>query len=198
MIKFLENNTDVPYGLFRKYYRKAIKAKQKNIEAICISSYDSDISEVDARYVNLKFVSNKSFIFFTNYNSPKANQFKLHNQITGVFYWDKINTQIRIKARIKKTSLKFNENYFKKRSKEKNALAISSNQSNIISSYEKVNNKFINTKKTMDLSLCPEYWGGYAFEPYYFEFWEGNISRVNKRRSFLYKNKIWKESFLEP
>ena len=23
------------------------------------------------------------------------------------------------------------------------------------------------------LKDCPEYWGGYSFVPYYFEFWEG-------------------------
>ena len=27
----------------------------------------------------------------------------------------------------------------------------------------------------------PDFWGGYSFTPYLIEFWEGNISRVNKR-----------------
>ena len=30
-------------------------------------------SEVDSRYVNLKFIECKKFIFFSNYNSPKSN-----------------------------------------------------------------------------------------------------------------------------
>ena len=40
----------------------------------------------------------------SNYNSPKAREFGEHNQITAIIYWNTINTQIRIKAFIKKTS----------------------------------------------------------------------------------------------
>jgi pyridoxine/pyridoxamine 5'-phosphate oxidase len=32
-------------------------------------------NEVDSRYVNLKFISNDEFIFFSNYDSPKASSF---------------------------------------------------------------------------------------------------------------------------
>ena len=32
-----------------------------------------------------------------------------------------------------------------------------------------------------DLKKCPNYWGGYSFKPYYFEFWSGHESRINKR-----------------
>ena len=51
--------------------------------------------------------------------------------------------QIRMKARINKTSKEFNQKYFKNRSVEKNALAISSNQSSPIKSFDHVIKKFI-------------------------------------------------------
>ena len=45
---------------------------QKNIEAISISSYDLKHKEVSSRFVNLKFLENDEFIFFSNYDSPKS------------------------------------------------------------------------------------------------------------------------------
>ena len=126
MIQFNNLKSDAPYLLLKIKYESALKAGQKNIEAISISSFNKKTNEVESRYVNLKFVINDEFIFFTNYNSPKAKSFYSHNQISALFYWPSINTQIRLKAKIKKTSNKFNQKYFFERSKEKNALAISS------------------------------------------------------------------------
>ena len=154
--------------------------------------------EVNSRFVNLKFVNDKEFIFFSNYNSPKSKDFTENNQITGLIYWNNINVQIRMKAFIEKTSVSFNDAYFAQRDKKKNALAISSNQSQIISSYEEVKKNFNETLDNDDLTKCPDYWGGYSFIPYYFEFWKGHESRLNKREAFLLNNENWIHSFLEP
>ena len=54
--------------------------------------------------------------------------------------------------------------------KNKNAISISSNQSMIISSFDDVKYKYENTKLQKDLSNCPDYWGGFSFIPFYFEF----------------------------
>ena len=93
-------------------------------------------NEVNARYVNLKFVSGRKFIFFSNYESPKSQDFKMHNQISACFYWSSTDTQIRMKANIEQTSKQYNQDYFVNRDKEKNALAIMSRQSKPIASYE--------------------------------------------------------------
>ena len=198
MIEFNNLNQEDPYLIFKEKYEQALKADQKAIEAISISSYNKETNEVDSRYVNLKFISNDEFIFFSNYNSTKAASFNSHNQITALLYWLNTNVQIRMKAQIKKTSEEFNQNYFFNRSKEKNALAISSNQSKQIGSYGQVIENYNRSLESNDLKKCPEYWGGYSFIPYYFEFWEGHLSRVNKREVFDKIDGIWKHSFLQP
>ena len=198
MIKFNDIKQEEPYIILQEKYKSAIDAGQKNIEAISISSYDLNRKEVSSRFVNLKFIEGESFIFFTNYNSPKSISFKSHPQISALLYWNAINTQIRIKANICKTDIKFNKEYFKERSITKNALAISSNQSNIISSYEKVIKKYNETLKEKDLTECPDYWGGFAFIPYELEFWEGEKSRLNKRSIYCKRNNEWHHTFLEP
>ena len=170
-----------------------------SIEAISISSFNKNLNEVDSRYVNLKFISNDEFIFFSNYDSPKASSFNSHTQIaTSLLYWPSTNVQIRMKANIKRTTDEFNQEYFFDRSEEKNALAISSNQSKPIDSYGQVKENYNKSLKNDDLKKCPEYWGGYSFTPHYFEFWEGHESRINKREIFEKIDGVWKHSFLQP
>lgn len=198
MIKFKNLNNETPYLLFKEKYDEAINAGQQNVEAISISSFNTKIHEVESRYVNLKFVSNDEFIFFSNYNSPKAKSFNTHNQISSLIFWSTTNIQIRMKAKIKKTSYKYNQKIFFNRSKKKNALAISSNQSKPIESYGKVKENYNKSMANDDLKRCPKFWGGYSFTPYYFEFWEGHESRLNRREVFKKINGIWERSFLQP
>lgn len=198
MIEFKNINQETPYHLFQNKYNLALKAGQKSIEAASISSYNANTNEVDSRYVNLKFIINNEFIFFSNYNSPKAVAFNSHNQISVLIFWPSINMQIRIKAEIHRTSKEFNQEYFFNRSKEKNALAISSKQSEKIESYQEITKNYKITQKKSDLSICPEYWGGFSFTPYYFEFWEGHKSRINKRLVFKKIEKKWEKSIIQP
>ena len=198
MIQFNNLNQAIPYLLLKEKYDEALTAGQRGIEAISISSYNKEIGEVNSRYVNLKFISNDEFIFFSNYDSPKALSFNSHNQIAALLYWPSINVQIRMKAKIKKTSDEFNQKYFFDRSEEKNALAISSNQSKPIDSYNQVKENYNKSLKNDDLKKCPGFWGGYSFTPYYFEFWEGHDSRLNKREVYEKSNDTWKHLILQP
>lgn len=198
MIKFINISSDEPLKILKDKYDKAFFMEQKGIEALAISSYCVATKKVNSRYVNLKIIDSDSFIFFTNYNSPKAKEFLSHDDIAAILFWPTIKTQIRMKAKIKKTKSSFNDEYFKMRSRDKNALAISSSQSNEISSYDEVLKKFNKIKSSDDLTICPSYWGGFSFQPYEYEFWEGHDFRLNKRNLYTLTNGAWKHSILQP
>ncbi len=198
MITFINNCSNEPYLRLQEEYDKALKTGQKVIEAICISSLDASKLEVDSRFVNLKIVDNEKFIFFSNYYSPKARQFESCNTISSVIYWTETNVQIRMKANLKKLSEQSSNEYFKKRAKHKNALAISSMQSERIESYDRVVEKYQQVLKNENLEKRPKYWGGYEFTPFYFEFWEGNKSRLNKRDSYTKDGELWEKFTLQP
>ncbi len=198
MIQFSNLNQEKPFLIFEDKYNEALDRGQKNIEAISISSYNKDINEIESRFVNLKFIIKDEFIFFSNYNSPKASSFKSHSQIAALLYWPLINVQIRMKAKIKKAPSKFNQKYFFERSEKKNALSISSNQSQPISSYEQVIVNYNKSLKDDDLKKCPDYWGGFSFKPYEIEFWEGNQFRLNRRDLYSKIDNRWSHIILEP
>ena len=198
MIEFKTLCQEPPYSIFQEKYNEALDAGQRNIEAIAISSFNKESNEVDSRFVNLKFIQNDEFIFFSNYQSPKSIAFKSHSQVGALLYWSSINVQIRIKAKINRTSIEYNNQYFKERSIDKNALAISSKQSQIIESYNDVISQYKNIKDKQDLLRCPEYWGGFSFVPYYFEFWEGHESRLNRRSVYQINDNSWKNFIIQP
>lgn len=199
MIKFLKKNTSSPYEIFHSYYLEALKVKQESLDVIAVSSFNKNLEEVDSRYVNLKYINDEEWIFFSNYNSKKGQDFINHNQVSFLLYWNKIDFQLRMKGKIVKTSKKFSDEHFQSRSAKKNALAISSKQSKEIASYEEVINNYNQVLNNMSsLTQRPSYWGGYSFIPNHFEFWKGHESRINKREAFDKINGIWKHSFLQP
>ncbi|MDA8696229.1 pyridoxamine 5'-phosphate oxidase family protein [Gammaproteobacteria bacterium] len=198
MIAFKNLSNEVPYKEFKDKYDEAVRKGQKGLEVISISSFNAEINEVDSRYVNLKFIDNDQFIFFSNYNSPKSRSFSTHKQISALIYWPNINLQIRMRAKIRKTSIEFNQKYFSQRLLEKNALAISSNQSSQIDTYSLVKKNFSKVLKNNDLKKCPEYWGGFSFTPYAIEFWTGHENRLNKRDLYEKVSNSWKHSILQP
>ena len=67
MIRFNKFSQETPYLVFIENYKKAFSLKQENIEAICISSYSKKFDEVNSRFVNLKYINDKEFIFFSNH-----------------------------------------------------------------------------------------------------------------------------------
>ena len=198
MIQFNNLSQETPYLIFKDKYNASVSSNQSQIEAISIASYSMEEKEVHSRFVNLKFVNDREFIFFSNYNSLKSQDFISHSQITALIYWNSINTQIRIKAKIEQTSRDFNSEYFAQRGREKNALAISSDQSSRIASYNDVHINYDKSLKAKNLKECPEYWGGYSFTPYYFEFWEGHESRLNKRDVYEKNGDNWHHFLLQP
>lgn len=199
-IEFIEVDDSIPYQKFLELYKKASTKDQKNIDAICISSFNDDKKEVSSRYVNCKYLIQDKFIFFSNYKSPKSEDFKTFDQVSAIFYWNMIDVQIRMKCKIKKTTKIFSEQHFKKRSFEKNILAITSQQSSKISSYDAFLKKYnINLKNISKKNLKkPEFWGGYDLTPYVIELWQGHKDRINKRELFTKEADKWFSAYLQP
>ena len=127
-----------PYKIFSEKY---LKQSERNILKSLYWFIFSN-KKVSSRYVNLKYIENNKWIFFTNYNSPKAKDFSNHEQISATFFWNEANIQIRLKGKVYKLETEASDKHFNSRSIQKNALALSSEQSKEISSYDDVIKKY--------------------------------------------------------
>ena len=198
MIQFKNISSEEPYLIFQDWYQDAVNAGQLRVQAIAISSYNADTELVDSRFVNLKYIDKDRWVFFSNYNGPKAQAFESNQTISALFYWSATDAQIRMRAHIEKIPAEESDAYFANREPEKNALAIASHQSEEIESYEEVIKNYQAALESGDTSKRPEYWGGFQFTPYYIEFWSGDRYRLNKRQVFTKKQGAWKSKFLQP
>ena len=199
MIVLSNISKEDPYLCFKKNLDNAILKNQDSIDAMVISSIDLSENSVDSRFVNLKYIEGNMWYFFSNYNSLKAQQFENNNNISALIYWNKISTQIRMKAKIKKASKEFSDKHWASRDLSKNALAISSRQSQEIRSYDDIKYDYKNVFNGISSETPrPDYWGGFYFIPYYFEFWKGAENRLNKRKVFMYSDDSWSSYKLSP
>lgn len=197
MITLSLENTSEPYLEFQSLYDAACKKSHKNIEAACLSSI-SENNKPHSRFVNIKYINDQEFIFFSNYESSKAKDFLFNNNVTLTFYWNSTNTQIRVEGSIMKLDEERSNIHWMKRNRDKNALAISSEQSSPAEKFEEIIKNYQHVFDTPGSLLRPNYWGGYIVIPNYFEFWTGHKSRLNNRKVFKIINGSWKSLILQP
>jgi len=199
MIFFYNIDKNHPFSLLYDKYLEASKRNQTSIEAMVLATLDLENMLPNSRFVNAKYITNEEIIFFSNYQGTKSREIENTNNVSVIFYWDTIKVQIRIRGRIIKSKKEVSDKHFFERSDDKNAIAISSNQSSVIDSYSYVVKKYEEVlNDNSSIRQRPSYWGGYSIKPYYFEFWEGQDSRVNKRKVYELKNKKWESYYLEP
>lgn len=199
MIKFHLDKHIEPINYIHELYKLSTKNGNKAIEVFALSTCSPSMKP-SVRYVNIKYINNDNFIFFSNYNSPKAQDINLNPYVAGVFYWKNIGIQIRIEGKIEKTSIRFSDAHFNKRSNDKNLLAITSNQSCEVSSYQSFLKRYDKTKKSFEDKILerPSYWGGYSINASKIEIWRANKSRLNERNLYFKYKDIWNHSVLEP
>ena len=55
-----------------------------------------------SRFINIKYINNDEFIFFSNYKSSKAEDIDANKNVSLTFFWNSINVQIRIQGVVEK------------------------------------------------------------------------------------------------
>lgn len=156
--------------------------------------------EVSARMVLLKEVNSQGFVFFTNYESLKAQQLQEIQQAALVFWWPQCQRQVRITGTVTKASKESSTQYFQQRSFESQIAATISKQSTIIPNRDFLMDKYDELlKKSNHKPLpCPEFWGGYIVKPVTIEFWQGREHRLHDRFLYSNANSIWSIVQLSP
>src|ERR1043166_6784540 len=68
-----------------------------------------------ARIVLLKSFDERGFVFYTNYNSRKANELEENSRACLLFYWPQLWRQVRIEGTVERVSEAESEQYFQSR-----------------------------------------------------------------------------------
>jgi len=198
-IKFDEHIAkDDPFEQFKIWFDDASKANFLDVNAMCLSTSTKD-GKPSSRIVLLKQIDNKGLIFYTNYESRKGYELAENPYASLLFFWDKLERQIRIEGKVEKISEQQSYEYFKTRDYVSKLGAWASQQSKPLSSRFKLMRQVVNymTKFKNEVPL-PPHWGGYRLIPYRFEFWQGRKSRLHDRIQYNLLNNHWEKIRLYP
>lgn len=196
-----ENDVD-PNAIkqFEKWWVEAVHSKIDEVNAMTLATASIDALP-SARIVLLKEFSAKGFVFFTNYESYKAQQLAENPKACLVFFWKELERQVRITGLIEKIGVKQSDEYFQSRPESSRIGAWASPQSRVIEDRSWLDEKFNELVNKMEGTAIPRppYWGGYIVKPVVVEFWQGRPSRLHDRIQYtLEENGEWKIERLAP
>lgn len=188
-----------PFKQFGIWLNEAIEAKLQYPTAMSFSCIGVS-GFPESRIVLLKFFDEEGFVFFTNYNSDKAQSVE-KNPVAGLhFFWPELERQVRITGYTTKTSAEISDEYFKSRPEKSRIAAWASDQSTEIQSRKFLEEQFGKYRKKFDGREIPrpDFWGGYVVKPVRLELWQGRENRLHDRLVYEKENDEWKVRRLAP
>jgi pyridoxamine 5'-phosphate oxidase len=188
-----------PIKQFQAWFNDAFEAKLPLPEAMTLATATPD-GKPSARMVLLKQVDHDGFVFYTNYNSAKAEQLDANPYAALVFYWAKLDRQVRIEGSLSRTSREESLEYFATRPRESQIGAWASEQSEVIESRAVLEQRAEELEEQYrDREIeCPEHWGGYRLKPERIEFWKSRIGRLHDRILYQREGDAWTITRLAP
>lgn len=189
-----------PIRQFEMWWQEAVDSEIDEVNAMTLATASAD-GIPSARIVLLKGLSEKGYIFFTNYDSYKGKQLQENPKACLVFFWKELERQVRITGIVKKTSDKESDIYFHSRPIASQLGASISPQSSVIENREWLEKRFDDLEKqnTTGIFQRPSNWGGFIIRPVIMEFWQGRPSRLHDRIEYsLLESGGWKIVRLAP
>lgn len=174
-----------PMKQFERWFTQAIEAKIHEPNAISLATVN-ERGEPSLRTVLVKYLDERGFVFFTNYESEKARDLAVNPNAALMFPWLELERQVIARGKVEKISKAESLKYFLSRPKDSQLGAWVSQQSSIISSRSFLEAKLAEIKRKFSAGSIPlpSFWGGYRLIPDKVEFWQGGAGRLHDR--FLY------------
>ena len=188
-----------PIEQFSIWMQQALDLGIIDPTAMTISTVASD-GQPSQRIVLLKNFDDLGFVFYTNYESRKAEELSRNSKVSLLFPWNQIDRQIKICGEAQKISSRDSRDYFVSRPRGSQIAAIASKQSSVIDSRAALMDEFdaLNLKyKDAELPF-PDFWGGYRVQATEIEFWQGGADRLHDRFRYLRDGQSWRIDRLAP
>jgi pyridoxamine 5'-phosphate oxidase len=199
---FDERNVDPsPFRQFEQWFADAQTATDDKAAAMTIASATPD-GRPSARVVLLRGFDDCGLVFYTNYDSRKAEELDANPHAAALFYWPQLDRQVRIEGSVERVTPEESRTYFANRPRGHQIGAWASPQSAPIvdrdflqSLFDDAERRFADPEVEVPL---PPFWGGFRLTPEVFEFWVNRADRLHDRVRYRRTDSDWVIERLAP
>lgn len=183
-----------PLELFVVWARQAQQRAVPMPELAFLATVDLRTGQPSVRAMLVKWVDQRGFVFFTNYESRKAQELIANPRASLAFFWHWLYRQVRVEGFVERLSEKESDEYFATRPPERQLAAWASAQSRQVASRSALDQAYQReVKRWQEVERIPRppFWGGYRLVPVAVEFWQGHLNRLHDRLLYVREGGNW-------
>jgi pyridoxamine 5'-phosphate oxidase len=170
-----------PFEISRMWLAEATATEPNDPNAIALSTVDAG-GMPNARVVLLKDIEDDAFVFYTNYESAKAQELEQAGKAAFVMHWKSLLRQVRVRGLIMREDGAKSDAYYASRGLKSRLGAWASQQSKPLDSRAELEQAFARAQDAHgDDPARPPFWGGFRLIPLEFEFWADGDGRLHNR-----------------
>ena len=153
-----------------------------------------------ARFVLLRGVDERGFVFYTNLESRKGCELEAHPYAALCIFWAAIGRQVRIEGTVDQVSTAEADAYFSTRVRESQIGAWASRQSARLGSRDELEQRVREFEAQFQGQPVPRppFWSGFRVVPSRIEFWSSRAGRLHERIVYLRSADGWNAELLFP
>lgn len=188
-----------PISRFRRWFRDAAGAGAPQPEAMALATADAD-GVPRLRFVLLKQVDARGFVFFTDARSQKGRDLRANPRAAATFYWSALGRQVRVEGRVEEVSAAESDAYWATRPRGSQISGATSRQSSALARRSELTARRALTERRYAGRPVPrpEEWRGFRIVPDAIEFWTHRDDRLHHRELFRRAARGWRTTLLEP
>ena len=190
---------DDPLVQFRLWYAEAEAAGVAEPDAMALATAGAD-GAPDVRFVLLKAVDDRGWVFYTNDRSVKGSQLAANPRAALAWRWAALDRQVRVAGDVERVGDEDSDAYFLTRPRGSQLGAWASAQSTVLPDrltleqrVGEVEGRFAGREVTR-----PPWWGGFRVVASWVEFWQARPSRLHDRVRYLPAGEGWCKQRLSP
>ena len=188
-----------PIAVCQEWFADARAREKSDSTAMALATADPQ-GRPAVRMVLLKHVDERGFVFYTNLESPKADDLRDNPRAALCFHWAVLERQVRIAGRVGPVSAAEADAYFATRPRLSQLGAWASRQTQPIAGRFVLEQAVAVAALRFPVGVVPRppYWSGYRVTPEVIEFWHERPFRHHDRQRFTREGEGWRHEWLFP
>ncbi|QHQ34976.1 pyridoxamine 5'-phosphate oxidase [Algicella marina] len=189
-----------PVALVGEWLDAAMETEPNDANAMALASVDAD-GLPNVRMLLLKDIEADAFVFYTNYESVKAEELFGAGKAAFVLHWKTLRRQVRVRGAVEREDGAQADAYYASRSLGSRLGAWASEQSRPLGSRAELEARAEAMRERFgENPPRPPHWGGFRLRPVEIEFWADGAFRLHDRFrwSRTAPGQAWKVQRLNP